>query len=49
MACVLDYIPDTDEIRRILHRLLAAMAPGSFLVMSHAASDIDPDLLGSDT
>ena len=43
LLAILDYIPDLDETRRILARLLAAVAPGSFLVISHAASDIDPE------
>jgi O-methyltransferase involved in polyketide biosynthesis len=42
LLAVLDHIPDLDQARRIVARLLAAVAPGSFLVISHAASDIDP-------
>jgi O-methyltransferase involved in polyketide biosynthesis len=43
LLAVLDHIPDLDQARRIVARLLAAVPPGSFLVISHAASDIDPD------
>ncbi len=43
LLAVLDHISDLDEARRIVARLLAAVPPGSFLVISHAASDIDPD------
>jgi hypothetical protein len=42
LLAVLDHIRDLDEARRIVARLLAAVPPRSFLVMSHAASDIDP-------
>ncbi len=43
LLAVLDHIPDLDQARRIVARLMAAVPPGSFLVISHAASDIDPD------
>ncbi len=43
LLAVLDHISDVDEARRIVARLLAAVPPGSFLVISHAASDIDPE------
>jgi hypothetical protein len=42
LLAVLDHLPGLDQARRILARLLAAVPPGSFLVISHAASDIDP-------
>ncbi len=42
LLAILDYIPGLDQVRRILARLLAAVPPGSFLVISHAASDLDP-------
>jgi hypothetical protein len=42
LLTVLDYITGLDQARRIVARLLAAVPPGSFLVISHAASDIDP-------
>lgn len=43
LLAVLDHISDLDEARRIVARLLAAVPTGSFLVISHAASDIDPE------
>jgi hypothetical protein len=43
LLAVLDLIPDLDQAQRIVARLLAAVPPGSFLVISHAASDIDPE------
>jgi len=43
LLAVLDHISDVDEARRIVARLLAAVPTGSFLVISHAASDIDPE------
>ena len=43
LLAVLDHIPDVDEARRIVARLLAAVPTGSFLVISHVASDIDPE------
>lgn len=42
LLAVLEYIPGLDEIHQILGKLVAAMPPGSFLVISHAASDISP-------
>ena len=43
LLAVLDHIPDLDQARRSVARLMAAVPAGSFLVISHAASDIDPD------
>ena len=43
LLAVLDHIPGLDQARQILARLLAAVPPASILVLSHAASDIDPD------
>jgi hypothetical protein len=42
LLATLEYIPDPDEARRILTGLWAAVPPGSFLVISHTASDIHP-------
>jgi hypothetical protein len=42
LLATLEYIPDLDEARRILAGLRAAVPPGSFLVISHTASDIHP-------
>jgi len=41
LLAILEYVQDPDEVRQILDRLLAAVAPGSYLVISHVASDID--------
>jgi O-methyltransferase involved in polyketide biosynthesis len=40
LLAILHYIPDLDEARRIVARLVAAVPPGSYLAISHAASDI---------
>ncbi|HEY6276507.1 MAG TPA: SAM-dependent methyltransferase [Streptosporangiaceae bacterium] len=37
---VLHHIPDTDEARSIVRRLVAALAPGSFLTINHSTSAI---------
>jgi hypothetical protein len=42
LLAILHYIPDLDEAQRIVARLVSAVPPGSHLVISHAASDIDP-------
>ncbi|MBR8740800.1 SAM-dependent methyltransferase [Nocardiopsis sp. MG754419] len=38
---VVNFVADDAEVRSILDRLLAALAPGSFLVVSHPTDDID--------
>jgi hypothetical protein len=40
LIAILHYVPDLNEAKQIVHRLVSAVAPGSFLVISHAASDI---------
>jgi hypothetical protein len=40
---ILHYIPDLAQARRIVTRLLDSLPPGSFLVISHAGSDLFPD------
>jgi SAM-dependent methyltransferase len=40
MAAILQYIPDADDPYDIVARLLDGLAPGSHLVISHPASDI---------
>jgi hypothetical protein len=42
LLAVLDHLPSLGQAQQILVRLNAAVPPGSFLVISHAASDIDP-------
>jgi O-methyltransferase involved in polyketide biosynthesis len=39
---VLHLVPDAEDPYRIVARLMAALAPGSYLVISHPASDIGP-------
>jgi hypothetical protein len=43
LVAVLQYGGDDAEVARIVHHLMAACAPGSFLVITHPASDIDPE------
>jgi len=40
LLAILHYIPDLDEAQRIVAALVAAVPPGSYLTISHAASDI---------
>ena len=39
---VLHLVPDDEDPYEIVARLMAALAPGSYLVISHPASDINP-------
>ena len=41
LLMILHLIPDSDDPYRIVRRLMDATAPGSHLVLSHPASDID--------
>jgi hypothetical protein len=43
LLAILHYIPDLDEAQRIVARLVGAVPPGSYLAISHAASDISPE------
>jgi hypothetical protein len=43
LLAILHYIPDLADARRIVARLLSAVPPGSYLTISHAASDISPE------
>jgi hypothetical protein len=43
LLAILHYIPDLDEAQRIVARLIRAVPAGSYLTISHAASDISPD------
>ncbi|MFE3459428.1 SAM-dependent methyltransferase [Nocardiopsis aegyptia] len=40
---VVNFVADDAEVRSILDRLLGALAPGSFLVVSHPTDDLDHD------
>jgi hypothetical protein len=42
LLAVLHFIPDADDPCAVVKRLMSAMAPGSFLVIVHGASDILP-------
>jgi hypothetical protein len=39
LVAVLHFIPDSDDPHRLVARLVDALAPGSYLVMSHATGD----------
>jgi hypothetical protein len=43
LLAILHYIPDLGEAQRIVDRLVSAVPPGSYLTISHAASDISPE------
>jgi hypothetical protein len=43
LLAILHYIPDLDEAQRIVARLVSAVPSGSYLTISHAASDIDAE------
>jgi hypothetical protein len=45
LLMVLQHIPDSDDPRGIVARLVDAMPPGSYLVVSDTASDIRPDVV----
>ena len=47
LIAVLHYIPDADGARAIVARLLESMPEGSFLVISHAGSDLFPEGMGA--
>jgi len=42
LLAVLHFLPDGDEAAKVLRTLLAALAPGSYLVLSHLTRDHDP-------
>jgi S-adenosyl methyltransferase len=43
LLAILHYIPDLDEVQRIVAALVSAIPAGSYLAISHAASDISPE------
>jgi O-methyltransferase involved in polyketide biosynthesis len=45
LLAILHYIPDLAEARRIVARLVDAVPSGSYLAISHAASDISPEAM----
>ncbi len=46
LAGVLHCIPDSEDPAGIVRRLLAGLAPGSYLVLAHPASDIHTEQIG---
>jgi hypothetical protein len=42
---ILNFIPDTDDAHAIVHRLLAPLAPGSYLVISHPTTEVDGEAM----
>jgi hypothetical protein len=42
LIAVLHFILDAEDPQRIVARMMADLAPGSYLVIAHAASDIEP-------
>ncbi len=42
---ILNFIPDADDAHAIVNRLLAALSPGSYLVMSHPTTEIDGEAM----
>ena len=45
LLAILHYIPDLGEARAIVSRLLSAVPSGSYVTISHAASDISPEAM----
>jgi len=43
LLAILHYIPDLDEAQQTVGRLMSAVPSGSYLTISHAASDISPE------
>jgi O-methyltransferase involved in polyketide biosynthesis len=43
LLAILHYVPDLDQAQRIVARLISAVPSGSYLTISHAASDISPE------
>ena len=43
LVAVLHFLPDADSPHQIVARLREALAPGSYLVVSHACRDASPD------
>jgi SAM-dependent methyltransferase len=49
MVAILHFIPGHENPGRILNSFIAAMAPGSYLVLSHATHDAQPEKAGRAT
>jgi hypothetical protein len=48
LLAILHFLPESDDPYAIVGRLLGALPPGSFLVVSHATSDYAPPELAAD-
>ena len=48
LIAIMHFIPDEDAPQDIIGRLMAALPPGSFLVVSHATEDHAPRVAGGD-
>jgi trans-aconitate methyltransferase len=46
LLAVLQFIPDSDDPYGLVSRLVAALAPGSYLVISHPTDDFNPNRQG---
>jgi trans-aconitate methyltransferase len=47
LSAVLDFIPDYDDPWTIVERLREELAPGSYVLVAHAASDIDREAVAA--
>jgi hypothetical protein len=47
MLMILQVIPDADDPGRIVAELLDPLPPGSYLAISHPASDIEPEMMAA--
>ena len=45
LLAILQNIPDSDDPHQLVARLMTAAGPGSWLVISHPASDIHPEIM----
>jgi O-methyltransferase involved in polyketide biosynthesis len=45
LLAILHYIPDLDEARQIVARLVHAAPPGSYIAISHTSAEIDPEAM----
>ena len=43
LIAVLHFILDAEDPHRMISQMMADLAPGSYLVIAHAASDIEPE------
>jgi S-adenosyl methyltransferase len=49
LLAILHFIPDSDDPHAIVARLTQAVPPGSYLVISHASSDIEAETVAAGT